>query len=211
MADEFGARLAHRASQSGLALSRSQLAQLEAYVRLLERWNKRINLTALNLDPLSDHALDRLLLEPIVAAEYVTDSALIWIDLGSGGGSPAIPLKILRPQLHLTMIESVGKKAAFLREAIRTLALTDVDVENNRAEELAANPRRQHRAELVTARAVRGDAALWRAAQDLLSATGTFWVFRSATSAQSDTELFRLRATVVLPGEAVLDMLSPVI
>jgi 16S rRNA (guanine527-N7)-methyltransferase len=129
MAGEFGPRLAGRASEFGLTLSQPQLAQLEAYVRLLERWNTRINLTALHLHPLSDHALDRLLLEPLVAAKHVADSAISWIDLGSGGGSPAIPLKILRPRLRLTMVESVGKKAAFLREAVRTLALADVDVE----------------------------------------------------------------------------------
>jgi 16S rRNA (guanine527-N7)-methyltransferase len=211
MAGEFGLRLAGRASEFGLALSRPHLAQLEAYVRLLERWNTRINLTALHLHPLSDHALDRLLLEPLIASEHVADSAIPWIDLGSGGGSPAIPLKILRPRLRLTMVESVGKKAAFLREAVRTLTLADVDVENSRVEELAAGPHRQHRAELVTARAVRGNAAFWHAAWGLLSPSGSFWVFRSAASAQPDSGLFRLTATVVLPGQAVLDMLSPVI
>jgi 16S rRNA (guanine527-N7)-methyltransferase len=211
MSDEFGPRLAGRASQSGLALGPSQLAQLEAYVRLLERWNARINLTALHLNPLSDHALDRLLIEPLVAAQHVADSAIGWVDLGSGGGSPAIPMKILRPHLRLTMVESVGKKAAFLREAARTLALTDVDVEVCRAEELAAIRHRQHLAELVTARAVRGDAALWHSARALLSPAGAFWVFRSVGSAQPDAGLFRMVATVVLPGGAVLDMLSPVV
>jgi 16S rRNA (guanine527-N7)-methyltransferase len=211
MAAEFGPRLQGRASQLGLALNGSQLAQLEAYVELLEHWNTRINLTSLNLRPLSDHALDRLLLEPLVAAEHVADSAIIWIDLGSGGGSPAIPLKILRPHLRLTMVESVGKKAAFLREAIRMLAFTDAEVENARAEELAAIPHRQHRAELVTARAVRANAGFWHAARALLTSTGSFWVFRSAAPTQPDSGLFRLAATIMLPGQAVLDMLSPVL
>jgi len=211
MAGEFGPRLTGRASEFGLTLSRPQLAQLEAYVRLLERWNTRINLTALHLHPLTDHALARLLLEPLIAAEHVADSPTPWIDLGSGGGSPAIPLKILRPRLRLTMVESVGKKAAFLREAVRTLALADVDIENIRAEELAAIPRCQRRAELVTARAVRGNVALLQAAWDLLSPTGFFWLFRSTTSPQPRSALFRAVTTIALPGQAVLDMLSPVI
>ena len=211
MAGEFGPRLAGRAAGFGLTLSGPQLAQLEAYVTLLERWNTRINLTALQLYPLTDHALDRLLLEPLIAAQHVADSASPWIDFGSGGGSPAIPLKILRPQLRLTMVESVGKKAAFLREAVRTLALADVDVENSRAEELAAVPRGQRRAELVTARAVRGNAALLQAAWELLSPTGSLWLFRSTTSPQPRSALFRAVTTIALPGQAVLDMLSPVI
>jgi 16S rRNA G527 N7-methylase RsmG len=109
------------------------------------------------------------------------------------------------------MVESVGKKAAFLREAVRALALADVDVENSRAEELAAVPRRQRGAELVTARAVRGNAALLQAAWDLLSPTGSFWLFRSTTSPQPRSALFRAVTTIALPGQAVLDMLSPVI
>jgi 16S rRNA G527 N7-methylase RsmG len=72
--------------------------RFEAYYRLLNHWNKKINLTALRLESLSDHAIDRILVEPLVAAEAVSRSSIEWWDLGSGGGSPAIPIKIVRSQ-----------------------------------------------------------------------------------------------------------------
>src|SRR3954454_1108585 len=66
-----------------------------AYFSLLSRWNQRMNLTALPLaDPVSDASLDKLLIEPLVAADLVPKNCSSWIDLGSGGGSPAIPLRL---------------------------------------------------------------------------------------------------------------------
>ncbi len=99
------------------------LSPLEAYFRLLTQWNAQINLTSLPLNEPSDAAFDRLLVEPLAAARQIPDASQVWYDLGSGGGSPAIPLKIARPALKLTMIESKERKAAFLREAIRTVGL----------------------------------------------------------------------------------------
>lgn len=74
------------------------------------------------------------------------------LDIGSGAGFPAIPLKLWAPDVHLTMIESNHKKAAFLREVVRTLTLTNVNVITDRAEALAGNTTLQ--AEVVTLRAV---------------------------------------------------------
>ena len=80
-----------------------------------------MNLTALPLDPPTDETFDRLLIEPLAASRQVrADMASVWFDLGSGGGRPAIPLKIARQQLRLTMIESKERKSAFLREAARS-------------------------------------------------------------------------------------------
>src|SRR6266851_795023 len=104
-------RLGARAANAGVTLTGHELSQLEAYYELLDRWNAKINLTAFPLDPPTDEALDRLLIEPLIAARYVEDSPIAWFDLGSGAGSPAIPLKILRPRARLTMVESRGKKA----------------------------------------------------------------------------------------------------
>ena len=91
-ASDFRDRLLARAHRAGLTLLPSTLDALGAYHSLLTRWNKRINLTSLPLEPLTDHSLDRLIVEPLMAAEYVEDRPIRWFDLGSGGGSPAIPL-----------------------------------------------------------------------------------------------------------------------
>ena len=96
---------------------------LEAYFELLRRWNRKINLTGLDLDALTGEGVDRLFVEPLLAARHVTPETARIIDLGSGGGSPAIPLTLAVPGASVTMVESRAKKSVFLLEAARELAL----------------------------------------------------------------------------------------
>src|SRR6185312_5103916 len=99
----------------------------------------------------------RLFIEPLAAARVIDDSWTPWVDVGSGGGSPAIPLKLVRPALNLTLVESKARKAAFLREVVRELGLTGASVETSRFEELASRPEAQASTGLLTLRAVRID------------------------------------------------------
>ncbi len=104
---------------------------LIAYLTLLLRWNATYNLTAVR-DPremVTRHLLDSLALQP-----YVESGSLA--DLGSGPGLPGIPLALARPQLQVTLVESNGKKARFLREAVRTLGIGNARVAESRAEAL---------------------------------------------------------------------------
>jgi len=160
--------------------SGSQIELLERYYSLLQRWNTRINLTALPLDGFPAATLDRLIVEPVAAAKWVKDASSTWFDLGSGGGSPAIPLKVMRPALRLAMVESRGRKAAFLREVVRTLELDGTAVFSQRAEELAAEPVAHAKADVVSVRAVRMDDELVRAAMTLLKIDGRLLQFASA-------------------------------
>ena len=156
---EFRDRLARRTRRAKAPLTLAMLDPLEAYFRLLTQWNAKINLTALPLDPPTDETFDRLLVEPLgrVDARFAASMLpSVWFDLGSGGGSPAIPLKIARPRLRLTMIESKERKSAFLREAVRSLGLAgrgraDRAVRGRRA----ASPNTLGTADLVTVRAVK--------------------------------------------------------
>src|SRR5262245_21537530 len=101
-----------RAAKANLFVSDLLADRLTAYFELLFRWNRKINLTSIeNLY----EACDRLLLEPLVAARYFPASARGLIDIGSGGGSPAIPFKLAVPGIHLTMVEVKARKSAFLR------------------------------------------------------------------------------------------------
>lgn len=202
---EFKDRLTGRLPPGKIALTSGVVAKLEAYYRLLDRWNEKINLTALPLRPPTGETFDRLLVEPLVAAQQIEDSALVWFDLGSGGGSPAIPLKILRPRAKLVMVESKARKAAFLREAVRLLELPDVHVENGRVEEIAAEV--PGRAQIVTIRAVKVDSTLVSAAEEFLSPGGRLLWFRS-TRAEfiARSNLQRIK-TVGLTENAHLDVL----
>jgi 16S rRNA (guanine527-N7)-methyltransferase len=176
---EFRERLSIRAENAGVSVAADAQAQLELYFQLLTRWNAKINLTALPLYRPTDETFDRLLIEPLAAAKYVADSALRWFDVGSGGGSPAIPLKIAQPRIELTMTESKGRKAAFLREAVRALGLANVDVENERFEAVAELAR-PHTIDLVSVRAVKHAPALFTAIHRVLTPNGRAFFFRSS-------------------------------
>lgn len=194
----FRDKLVTRAARARIELSPLQLRQLETYLDLLTRWNARMNLTALPLQGVPDQTMDRLFIEPLLASRYVQLSRLDWIDIGSGGGSPAIPLKVLRPEATLTMVESKGRKAAFLREAVRTLELRATGVEARRFEELQADAS----ADVVTARAVRIDAELLKLCRKALRKGGDLLLFRSeGTATDADVSGFDLVTNVPL-GEA---------
>jgi 16S rRNA (guanine527-N7)-methyltransferase len=160
-------------------LSDDQLAALEEYVRLLARWNKKINLTALAVAEPDDEAIDRLLVEPLVAAKYLPAKPLRLIDVGSGSGSPAVPLLISVPDLTLTMIESKTRKAVFLTEVLRALG-AKATVETSRYEELLSRPDLHESADVVTVRAVRVESRTLLTLQAFLAPGGQLFWFRSA-------------------------------
>src|SRR5687767_13298383 len=111
--------LARRATEAGLALSPLQMARIWAYFQLLAKWNEKINLTGLRVVADSLQAIDRLLVEPMLAAMHA-QAGRAMVDVGSGGGSPAIPFALaLDPSPILTMVESRERKSVFLREALR--------------------------------------------------------------------------------------------
>lgn len=177
---EFQERLARRARRAGVTLSTVLAAQLEAYYRLLAIWNAKINLTGLKLSEVSPDALDRLLIEPVVAAKYVPMRAARMLDVGSGGGSPAIPLALAVPHSRLLMVEAKTRKSVFLREAVRELGLTDTEVVAARFEELLARPDLHEAHDLVTIRAVRIEPKLLLAIQAFAKPGGLVFLFRGS-------------------------------
>ncbi len=118
---------------------------LLTYLTLLDRWNRTYNLTAIRdpLEMVTRHLLDSLAMQP-----YLETGTLA--DLGTGPGLPGIPLAIARPQLQVTLVESNGKKARFMREAVRQLGLGNARVAESRAEALAEPAAYDH----LTARAM---------------------------------------------------------
>jgi 16S rRNA (guanine527-N7)-methyltransferase len=145
-------------------LTTNDLANISIYIDLLLRWNARINLTAIRQP---EEIVTRHFGESLFAARHlfpapnrVGADALVrparqsaaltrLIDVGSGAGFPGLPIKIWAPQIHLTLIESTHKKAAFLREVTRALTLMDINVFPGRAQDYPNPP-----AEVVTLRAV---------------------------------------------------------
>lgn len=123
MSGSFAQQLAERAEAAGLALDSGLASRVQVYFELLRRWNRRINLTGLDLDALTPDGIDRLFIEPLIAARHVAPGTTSVIDLGSGGGSPALPLALAVRAASLTMVESRIRKSVFLREAARELGI----------------------------------------------------------------------------------------
>ena len=114
-----------------MGLDTALATPLLAYLALLVRWNRTYNLTAIR-DP--REMVTRHLLDSLAMAGHVSAGTLA--DLGTGPGLPGIPLAIAHPQLQVTLVESNGKKARFLREAVRQLGLKNARVAESRAESL---------------------------------------------------------------------------
>jgi 16S rRNA (guanine527-N7)-methyltransferase len=116
-----------------LSVSDAQVLQIQQYIRILLLWNDKINLTAIR-DPLE--ILYRHFCESMYAAVAVPVEYGRLADVGSGGGFPGIPLKIMRPELRVFLVESNLKKATFLAEVVREIGLPDTQVLVRRYEEL---------------------------------------------------------------------------
>lgn len=184
---EFRERLSRRAKSAGVSLDKPLIDGLETYYQLLTKWNAKINLTAFRLTPEgTDEAIDRLLIEPVVAASYIPENARSLLDAGSGGGSPAIPLKLAGRGLSLRMVEVKTRKAVFLREAVRALGLRDAEVETSRFEELLPRPELHEALDLVSIRAVRIETRTLNTLQAFLRPGGKLLLFRG--SSKNDLE-----------------------
>ena len=176
LGEELRERLRGLGEGARLALSVEQWRQLGDYVELLFRWNERMNLTALDT---GDRGLERLVIEPLLAVGRVSASATWMMDIGSGGGSPAIPMKIGRPGMRLRMVESRARKAGFLRHAVRELNLDAVAVENRRYEALTVRADTREAHDVLTIRGVGFDRGSAGRLGELVRPGGVVLVFRS--------------------------------
>ena len=149
----FATTLVGRFRDLGLDVPDGRVQQLTHYFDLLRKWSSRVNLTGFDLDALPAQAIDRLFVEPIVASfELMGTTSLV--DVGSGAGSPAIPMALMLEGVELMMLEPRLKKSIFLREAVRELGIRG-SVLSTRVEETVGDPRMLERFDSASIRAVR--------------------------------------------------------
>lgn len=151
MSDSPEATLAATAAAWGLHLTPTQLAQFRLYAAELAAWNAHTNLTAITE---RDGVYVRHFLDSLALARHWGEAPDSLVDLGSGAGFPGLPLKLLRPEIALAVVDSVGKKTAFLLHLVARLGLEGVRVITGRAEELGRDLHERERYAVVTARAV---------------------------------------------------------
>lgn len=156
----------------GVRLSEDQIAQVKEYAHLLSKWNRVTSLTTVTnpIEILSRHFGESMFASSLLPVE---NGRLV--DIGTGAGFPGLALKILCPNLHVTLVESNKKKCAFLAEVVRTLGLAEVEILPVRFEEI--RPEIDF-ANFVTARAVGGFPEVLRWARTALSRRGhlLLWV-----------------------------------
>ncbi|MEE9324579.1 MAG: 16S rRNA (guanine(527)-N(7))-methyltransferase RsmG [Dehalococcoidia bacterium] len=147
-------KLVEGARKLGLHLTSGQVDLFQQYYEQLREWNKRVNLTRIiERDSVQKkHFLDSLTV--VQALLDMNPPARRLLDVGSGAGLPGLPIKILWPHIHLGLMDSVGKKTAFLQSVVTSLGLRDVEVLTSRAEDLARSEAHRERYDAVLCRAV---------------------------------------------------------
>ena len=191
-------RLRHRLDEGlaamGLDLPDSVRGRLIDYVELLARWNSAYNLTAVR-DP--GEMVARHLLDSLAIAAHVSGASLA--DLGTGAGLPGIPLALLQPERQFTLVDSNGKKARFLREAVRSLKLANVRVFEGRVQDVPGQ------FDCITARAFATLADMLNWAGGLLADGGSWLAMKGKLQDEEIAALpagFRIEQTLALavPG-----------
>ena len=131
-------------------LDQTQIRLFSAHAIELIKWTRRINITTITepIEIASNHFLDSL-----VPAQFIPSEAAL-LDIGSGGGFPGIPLKILFPELSVTLIDASRKKVSFLKHVIRTLKLENIEACHIRAQKLAVHPGYINRFDVIISRAL---------------------------------------------------------
>jgi 16S rRNA (guanine527-N7)-methyltransferase len=161
--------LATGVAQLKLTLNASQVDQLMAYLGLFQRWNQAFNLSAIRdtRAMVHLHLLDSLSIAPYLHGER-------FIDVGTGGGLPGIPLAIIFPQRHFTLLDSAGKKTRFLFQVKQTLGLQNIDIENRRVEDYQPAVLLDG----VISRAYASLADMLKSCAHLLNENGCFWAMK---------------------------------
>ena len=172
--------------QRGIALPAADQARIAALVDLLERWNRRINLTGARTRAqiLVRHVLDSLMVETLPWPAQAREA----VDVGSGAGLPGLLLALRHPGCRVTSVETVAKKIAFQTEAARTLGLANF-VPLRRDVFSLARAEGRHAFHLMVVRAFAQLSVLLPLANDLLCPSGQLWAFKGAQAPQEEATL----------------------
>lgn len=147
---EFKSLLIESAKKIDIILSDEQVNKFYKYMNLLIEWNKKINLTAITepKDIILKHFIDSITIN-----KYIENSVKV-VDVGTGAGFPGIPLSIIRPDLQITLVDSLNKRLMFLQEIKKELELKNIDIVHARAEEFGQNKNYRETFDIATSRAV---------------------------------------------------------
>lgn len=180
------------AGELGIELTAKQSEDFAKYLRELEYWNKKINLTSLNTerDIILKHFIDSIAICP-----YIPDRSVI-LDIGSGAGFPGIPLSIVRPDTQVILLESREKRVYFLKHIIRVLDLLNTNTVRGRAED-KENGVRRGTFDIVTCRAFSNVTKIIQIGRQYLKKTGRILLMRGQRGIRELNEIQMLSDAVV--------------
>jgi 16S rRNA (guanine527-N7)-methyltransferase len=197
----FTALLLERAEANQLQVPAELADKLAVYFQLLSTWSLKMNLAGFPLESASAEAIDRLFIEPLNVAAAIEPPVSSLIDIGSGGGSPALPFALATMPQRLTLVESRGRKATFLREAARVLGISErTAVINCRYEELAGDERLTGQFDVLLVRAVKVDSDALGRLSTFVRRAGRVVVFGGLDGGGSVSHGLLPLQTVQLPG-----------
>ena len=142
--------LKEKLNEFNIEISDNQLEKFDKYMRLLLEWNEKINLTAI-VEP--DEVKIKHFLDSLTVLKYIHDDDKV-IDIGTGAGFPGIPLKIMKPDAKITLLDSLNKRINFLNIVIEELGLKNIETIHGRAEEFARNKMYREKYDVAVSRAV---------------------------------------------------------
>ncbi len=169
---------------AGITLTKHQIQQFEDYFNMLIATNEHVNLTAITEknDVYLKHFYDSLTISFYEQDLQTVEKTLI--DIGTGAGFPSLPLKIVFPQLKITMVDSLQKRINFLQEVVTTLDLSGVEIIHGRAEDIGQNLRYREAFDYATARAVARTSVLAEYTLPFVKKGGKFIVMKGAAAQQ---------------------------
>lgn len=185
------------ASQHKIQLSQKQLDQFHRYFELLVEWNEKMNLTAITQE---EEVYLKHFYDSLTLGLYFPLTNQTLCDVGAGAGFPSIPLKIVFPDLQVTIVDSLNKRIGFLNHLVEELGLDQVVAYHDRAETFGQNPQFRGKFDIVTARAVARLSVLSEFCLPLTKKGGHFLALKAATSQE---ELADAKAAIALLGGKV--------
>lgn len=195
--------------EKGIELTPTQIEQFEKYYQLLIEWNQKINLTAITEkeEVYLKHFFDSIM---VLWELPLEDYHLKLVDVGAGAGFPSIPLKIIKPELEITIIDSLNKRIKFLELLVDELGLNQVRALHGRAEDFGQNPEFRGQFDIATARAVASLNVLAEFCLPLVKKGGYFIALKAA---KSELELEEAHNAITVLGaklEQVVEDTLPV-
>ena len=148
--NEFKEKLIINVDKLGINLSEIQLKQFYNYMNLLIEWNKKVNLTAIT-EP--DEIILKHFVDSLTISKYISDGTKV-VDVGTGAGFPGIPLKIVRQDVDITLLDSLQKRINFLDEVINELNLEKITTVHSRVEDFGKNKKYREEFDIAISRAV---------------------------------------------------------